>query len=182
MQDQNLKPWQTEIARLLKDHQALGCDGLVALTEALDQATDRTHVRSELAKKAEEARFSYRRWLVAESEHYSAILIGWPPGHHTPIHDHDGLWGIELVLAGSLHVDEFETIDETVKPVRSIDLACDKAVIFEDAAYAHACSNPSLSSPALSLHIYGGSLLSYDVYVDSETSTRERKSTSTEPL
>ena len=182
MQEQNLKSWQSEIARLLRDHQARSEESLVTLTHALGQATDRAHVRTELEKRAEQARFCYRRWLVTEGEHYSAILIGWPPGHHTPVHDHDGLWGIELVLAGSLHVDEFETANETVKPVRSIDLALDKAVIFDDATYAHACSNPSLSSPALSLHIYGGELSSYDVYPGSQTAVRVRKSTSVEPL
>jgi len=182
MSEKTLKSWQEEIKRLLQDHHAHDRHGLALLTEALSKATDRTQARNELAKKADEARFFYRRWLVAESRHYSAILIGWPPGHHTPVHDHDGLWGIELVLSGSLHVDEFEIIGEIVTPVRAIDLACDSAAIFEDAAYAHACSNPSMSFPALSLHIYGGSLQSYDVYPHHEVATRERKSTSTETL
>jgi len=182
MPDTKLASWQREVERLLDEHLAQGDGDLVALSDALSQATDHVHVRGELARKAEEARASYRRWLVAESELYSAILIGWPPGHHTPVHDHDGLWGIELVLAGRLHVDEFETTDASVKAVRSIDLECDKAVVFENAAYAHACSNPSASSPALSLHIYGGALLAYDVFPGADTATRERKSTSTEPL
>jgi predicted metal-dependent enzyme (double-stranded beta helix superfamily) len=182
MSDKNLKTWQAEIARLLHEHQVRDQHGLAAFTDALSQATDYTNARDGLAKKAEEARSAYRRWLVAESDHYSAILIGWPPGHRTPVHDHDGLWGIELVLAGSLHVDEFKTVGAAVKPVRSVDLVRDKAVIFEDIAYAHACSNPSSSAPALSLHVYGGPLLSYDIYPDAATATRERKTTFTEPL
>ena len=44
----------------------------------------------------------YRRHLVAggNDDGHTALLIAWPPGYQSPVHDHAGLWGIELVLQG----------------------------------------------------------------------------------
>ncbi len=51
----------------------------------------------------------YRRQLIAAAPDggYTMLLIAWPPGYVTPLHDHAGLWGIELVLDGALQVDEY---------------------------------------------------------------------------
>jgi len=51
----------------------------------------------------------YHRRLVAANDDASltALLISWPRAHCTPLHDHAGLWGIELVLDGALEVEEY---------------------------------------------------------------------------
>jgi predicted metal-dependent enzyme (double-stranded beta helix superfamily) len=182
MPAQLLETWRREIADALQRHQPRLPSGLDDLCDALRAVTDATDSRRALASRAEEARTAYRRWHVAEGDGYSAILIGWPPGYHTPVHDHDGLWGIELVLCGALHVDEFQLGNGKPKEVRALDLQRDGAAIFDDAAYAHACSNPSADVPALSLHVYGGPLLSYAVYPQTAGESPQRKSTATEPL
>lgn len=92
---------------------------------------------------------------------YSVLLIAWPPDHVTPIHDHDGLWGIELVLDGVLQVESF-----AMAMAPSLHLAACGAVPlgigdyarFSDRDYAHRCRNLSAQRPALSLHVYGGAL------------------------
>jgi hypothetical protein len=66
--------------------------------------------------------------------------------------------------------------------MRALDLQRDGAAIFDDATYAHACSNPSADVPALSLHVYGGPLLSYAVYPQIAGQVPQRKSTPTEAL
>lgn len=113
----------------------------------------------------------YRRQLIAAAPDggYTMLLIAWPPGYVTPLHDHAGLWGIELVLDGALQVDEFFSDGDaqapTLQPQRSLLLGSGDSAVFLDPAYVHRCRNLSLQQPALSLHVYGGVLDRYQSYV-----------------
>ncbi len=101
----------------------------------------------------------------------------------TPIHDHDGLWGIELVIRGRLHVDEFLLEDGTPNKRRALDLNLSEAAVFDRPDYAHACSNPSQDTPALSLHVYGGTLEHYATYsAHGSVTTPSKTRTTTEKL
>lgn len=112
----------------------------------------------------------YRRHqLVAEPDlGYSCLLIQWPAGHATPLHDHDGLWGIELVLDGALQVEEFRK-DESpgsngLAQARTLVLGVGDAAAFADPRYVHRCRNLSARKPALSLHVYGGLLERFNTF------------------
>lgn len=113
----------------------------------------------------------YRRQLIAAAPDggYTMLLIAWPPGYVTPLHDHAGLWGIELVLDGALQVDEYfsdgGTHTPTLQPQRSLMLGSGDSAVFLDPAYVHRCRNLSLQQPALSLHVYGGVLDAYQSFV-----------------
>ena len=105
----------------------------------------------------------YRRvpLISATDAGYSALLIVWPPGHGTPIHDHEGLWGIELVLDGVIEVEAFSLALEPQLALVSKGatmLGVGDHAAFSDSDYAHRCRNLSVHRPALSLHIYGGEL------------------------
>ena len=46
-----------------------------------------------------------RRELYRNARHgYSIIAMTWGPGQGTPLHDHDGLWCVEGVWQGALHI------------------------------------------------------------------------------
>ena len=97
----------------------------------------------------------------------TVLLIAWPGGHATPIHDHDGLWGVETVLDGNLRVESFRVMPEPVLDVQPQDVATlgagdDAAFVARD--FAHCCINPSAQAPALTLHVYGGALDAYHAY------------------
>jgi len=118
---------------------------------------------------AEELPIPYRRIPLSDvrTRDYEALLILWPPGHTTPIHDHAGLWGIELVLDGVLEVESFALSLQSAPRL----VARDKSILgigdhtsFSDADYAHRCHNLSPNQPTLSLHIYGGELDTYRSY------------------
>jgi hypothetical protein len=97
----------------------------------------------------------------------SALLIAWPPSHATPIHDHDGLWGIELVLDGVLEVESFTLSLEPGLALRRKGaevLGVGDHAAFSRADYAHRCRNLSAHRPALSLHIYGGELNRFQAF------------------
>lgn len=112
----------------------------------------------------------YRRMALRQAEtagDYAVLLIAWPAGHATPIHDHDGLWGIELVLDGVLQVESFAM--EVAPALRLVPrdvvpLGIGDHTTFSDRDYAHRCRNLSAQRPALSLHVYGGALQRYGAY------------------
>ena len=116
-----------------------------------------------------DSELAYRRQLLAAApDHsYSALLITWPPGHVTPLHDHSQLWGIELVLDGALEVKEFIATQDTQVDMqfsRSVILGAGDATTFVDPGYVHFCRNLSDTKAALSLHVYGGMLDSYRAF------------------
>lgn len=117
-----------------------------------------------------EAPQRYLRQAVGDprDDGYSALLIAWPAGHRTPLHDHNDLWGIELVLDGALEVEEF-TIDAAhARPrlthQRTQVLGIGDTIAFTGKRYVHCCRNLSANRPALSLHVYGGALDRYRTF------------------
>jgi len=109
----------------------------------------------------------YTRHLLASAGpgSYQALLIAWPPNHQTPLHDHDGLWGIELVLDGALSVSEYRVDRLAARTAlslqRSLVLGIGDAAAFAGKHYAHTCRNLSADRAAVSLHVYGGALERY---------------------
>jgi predicted metal-dependent enzyme (double-stranded beta helix superfamily) len=109
------------------------------------------------------------RWLFGREHNgrYTGLVMIWPPGYTTPIHDHDGLWGIEWVLQGTLGVDDYALVDDgegSAQPrfVRTNLLEEGQSCAFLGTRdYAHRCCNPSARRPAITLHLYGGLLEMY---------------------
>ena len=112
------------------------------------------------------------RWLFERERdgRYTGLIMVWPAGYSTPIHDHDGLWGIEWVLQGALSVDDFELVpnsDGTAEPhfVGTTLLEENQSCAFVGTrGHAHRCSNLSTRRPAITLHLYGGLLEMYRNY------------------
>jgi len=48
----------------------------------------------------------FERWLLATrgKPGVSILVMAWPANHATPVHDHDGLWGLEMAVHGALEV------------------------------------------------------------------------------
>jgi len=112
------------------------------------------------------------RWLFERERdgRYTGLIMVWPPGHSTPIHDHDGLWGIEWVLQGALSVDDYELVDTgngSAQPrfVGTTLLEEGQSCAFLGTqGHAHRCSNLSPRRPAITLQLYGGLLEMYRNY------------------
>jgi predicted metal-dependent enzyme (double-stranded beta helix superfamily) len=152
----------TTLANALPAERALPSllDGLAALardTAAPRAATDSTAIDR------------YQRIGLADSvrPRYSALAIVWPPGHVSPVHDHGGLWGIELVVAGALDIDEYDVLaPQRLRHRHHARLAPGEGAWFGGQRFAHACRNASRYEAALTLHVYGGDLVNYTVYDD----------------
>ena len=116
----------------------------------------------------------FERWLVAQrgKPAISVLVMAWPANHATPIHDHGGLWGLELALHGALEVQSWDR-DAQGNNLRQIGqdwLGPGDASWFDaDDRYAHRCRNLSRHETALTLHVYGGDLAQYFTYEEAGT-------------
>lgn len=125
--------------------------------------------RRVLRSLCDEHPHDFTRWLYEHERdgRYTGLVMVWPAGYSTPIHDHAGLWGIELVLQGSLVVEDYELVTETngaIQPrfVGTTVLEEGQSCAFVGAqGHAHRCSNLSARRPAVTLHVYGGLLETY---------------------
>jgi len=110
----------------------------------------------------------FTRWLYERERdgQYTGLMMVWPAGYSTPIHDHAGLWGIEMVLQGSLIVEDYEIIADrqSSQPrfIGSTVLEEGQSCAFAGTeGHAHRCTNVSARRPAVTLHVYGGLLDTY---------------------
>ena len=148
----NVLPAERALPNLLEGLTSLARDPAAPHAEAQSIAIDR-----------------YQRIGLAESKHprYSALAIVWPPGHVSPVHDHGGLWGIELVVAGALDIDEYDVLSpQRLRHRHHARLSPYQGTWFGGRRFAHSCRNASRYEPAVSLHVYGGDLAHYTVYDD----------------
>lgn len=108
------------------------------------------------------------QFVIDDDKRFTALLIAWPPGHRTPLHSHNGLWGIELVIDGALAIEEFDkgTSDheDILAHERTLILGIGDAAAFSGDSYVHSCRNLSAQQVALSLHIYGGVLDEFSTF------------------
>jgi predicted metal-dependent enzyme (double-stranded beta helix superfamily) len=111
----------------------------------------------------------FTRWQYEHerSGRYTGLMMVWPAGYTTPIHDHAGLWGIELVLQGALSVEDYELVDDgrgqpQPRFIGTTLLEEGQSCAFlGTAGHAHRCANLSARRPAVTLHVYGGMLETY---------------------
>jgi hypothetical protein len=116
----------------------------------------------------EDDRFRRHPLATVEATGCSALLMYWPAGHATLPHDHDGLWGIEVVIDGQLDVEEYVKSGSAQQPTltfaRALHLGAGDAATFRGRQYVHRCRNLSNVSPTLTLHLYGGMLEAFTSY------------------
>jgi predicted metal-dependent enzyme (double-stranded beta helix superfamily) len=107
----------------------------------------------------------FTRWLYERERdgRYTGLVMVWPAGYSTPIHDHSGLWGIEMVLQGALSVEDYALVDDTgLRHVGTSVLEEGQSCAFLGTeGHAHRCTNLSARRAAVTLHVYGGMLERY---------------------
>ncbi|QWT18806.1 cysteine dioxygenase family protein [Bacillus sp. NP157] len=152
------------------DHSDATMPDLASMGRALGSAL---HSRQDEVSAAlgslRERRRGFERWMVAERNKpgTSVLILAWPPGYATPVHDHGGLWGLEATIAGALEVESFlkDGTDETLRSTGRTWLGPGDATWFEGTEeHAHRCRNLSRHDTALTLHVYGGDLAQYLAY------------------
>jgi predicted metal-dependent enzyme (double-stranded beta helix superfamily) len=126
---------------------------------------------------------TYARNLIYDAPDGSLSLysIVWLPGQWTPVHDH-GSWGVVGVVEGVLEERGYVRLSADRGADVGIDLARGGTVLLRQGAVTSFVPNPDhihvtgvpLERPrAVSLHLYGRMMSSFNVY-DVEARTRRR--------
>ena len=92
------------------------------------------------------------------------MVMAWPANHCTPLHNHAGLWGLELTLVGALEMQSWRR-DPSSGDLCALGrdwLSPGDGIWFEGGQeHLHRCRNLSQNETALTLHVYGGDLTRY---------------------
>ena len=125
----------------------------------------------------------YSRNLVYDAPDASLSLytIVWTPGQWTPVHDH-GSWGVVAVLEGVLEERNYVRLSPDTGGDQDIRLARGGVILLGPGAvtsfvpnpdHIHITGVPAERSRAVSLHLYGRMMNSFNTY-DLGAGTRKR--------
>jgi predicted metal-dependent enzyme (double-stranded beta helix superfamily) len=117
-------------------------------------------------------------WLEPNSR-FIIIAMTWLPGQASPLHDHAGLWGAEIVVDGEMHETPFGLMEcdgDRYRFARGLDRVVKKGAIgiLNPPLEYHDFGNKG-TTVAHTLHVYSGNLESCRAYdADSEGWRRSR--------
>lgn len=107
----------------------------------------------------------YARRLLYRSEDngYSVVAMTWGPEQGTPIHDHAGLWCVEAVCCGRIHVVQYELVEEKGNLCKFEARGEETAGVGTAGCLIpphehHSIWNATDNDTAVTLHIYGGDM------------------------
>ncbi len=108
---------------------------------------------------------TYARHRVFRNEQFELLVLCWRPGQRTPIHDHNGSYGVIRVCSGILWETMF-TMDEqrglVYQAARDWTNGC---ITGADTPDIHQIGNPDVSGQDLvTLHLYAPPLGSLNIY------------------
>lgn len=158
---------------------------LAALVQALEEIADqgvrgRAFVRAsqpallqllvendflpEEARRPSEEKYARHLLHTDPEDRFCVAAMVWRPGQGTPIHDHDGSWGLIGMLEGSLEVVNYFSDQEKVRPGRA-SLRREEPHTPEAGAEQNVCGcadihsvNNIFGETAVSVHIYAREL------------------------
>ncbi|MDA1525521.1 cysteine dioxygenase family protein [Bacillus cereus] len=117
----------------------------------------------------------YARHLLYEDplNHFEVLALVWKDGQSTPLHDHDGTWGVEGVFTGRIMVQNFiqtkQLENSLVYLTHTGNLylgegETDKVIPPADCHILEIAENESV----VTIHIYGKRLEKFKIYVPTE--------------
>lgn len=112
-----------------------------------------------------------RRLLYRDSDgRFSVVAMAWGPGQRAALHDHDGSWCVEGVLAGAVVSEAWILKGEEEGGLRfvrgrtTLATVGDTAAIFPPFEH-HVFGNAVEDVSAVTLHVYGPEILRCRTYV-----------------
>ncbi|XP_076322138.1 cysteine dioxygenase type 1-like [Tachypleus tridentatus] len=111
----------------------------------------------EWKKFAKFERNKYTRNLVDEGNgKFNLMILAWPEGQGSDIHDHPGSHCFMKQLSGTLREIRYIWLSEKqeMKPFKETILYVNDVIYINDSLGLHLVKNGSYSEPAVSLHLY----------------------------
>jgi predicted metal-dependent enzyme (double-stranded beta helix superfamily) len=166
------------------------CEGLGDLIDRLTAAVrlgevhDVTHhVKSALEDIISERRLrlpdhfretradSYARRLLYRDPQlgYAAVVMVWAPGQRTALHDHSGIWCVEGVLEGRMHVTQYDLLEEKAGGYRFVESGAVTAAVGSAGCLIppfeyHVLANALADQPSITLHVYGDEMRECSIF------------------
>ncbi|MES5893939.1 MULTISPECIES: cysteine dioxygenase family protein [Bacillus cereus group] len=117
----------------------------------------------------------YARHLLYEDplKRFEVLALVWKDGQSTPLHDHDGTWGVEGVFSGRIMVQNFvqtKQLGNSLSYLRHTgnlylgEGETDKVIPPADCHILEMSENESV----ITIHIYGKRLEKFKVYIPTE--------------
>lgn len=107
---------------------------------------------------------TYARHRVFRSEFVELLVLCWRPGQQTPIHDHNGSYGMVRVCEGVMWETLFEMGDDGLRYLRAREWRPGETT-GADVPDIHQLGNPEVSGQDLiTLHLYAPPLGSINTY------------------
>ena len=108
----------------------------------------------------------YARHLVHRDPagRFTVLAMVWGPGQGTPLHDHQGLWGVECVAEGEIEAEAYRHLGTDEDGSERFErLAVDRGGVgatgtLEPPLEYHVMRNPRRDAKAVTVHVYGGEL------------------------
>lgn len=121
---------------------------------------------------------NYTRNLIAsDNETFTLLLLCWNPGKESPIHDHpcDGCW--MRVCRGKVRETRYEINGVTDKMDVTFDEVYedDAPAFIKDSMGYHKVGNPSMSIPAITMHLYCPPFDQCKIWLDPDHASRPSK-------
>lgn len=111
-----------------------------------------------------------RRLLHRDAElGYTAVVMTWGPGQRTGLHDHAGMWCVEVVVEGQMEVVQYDLIDEASGTYRfdrqtTVAARVGAAGSLIPPFEYHVLANARPDQTSITLHVYGGEMSSCSLY------------------
>ncbi|HDR7432570.1 TPA: cysteine dioxygenase family protein, partial [Bacillus toyonensis] len=117
----------------------------------------------------------YARHLLYEDplKRFEVLALVWKDGQSTPLHDHDGTWGVEGVFSGRIMVQNFVQTKQLGNSLSYLthtgnlylgEGETDKVIPPADCHILEISENESV----ITIHIYGKRLEKFKVYIPTE--------------
>lgn len=106
-------------------------------------------------------------------DRFEILTLIWSPGQGTPIHDHDGTWGVEGVVAGRMRVTNFlkmkDVSDNVVKLRNSGTMSINEQSTGQllPPADCHILEAEG-DQTVITIHVYGKQLKKFKIFVPLE--------------
>ncbi|HTU69805.1 MAG TPA: cysteine dioxygenase family protein [Candidatus Baltobacteraceae bacterium] len=157
----------TPIARAVREDRVTALAGVLA---ALHQSG---LFGRELFAPARAERYSRRLIWRDPDERFVVVAMTWAPGQGSPLHDHAGLWGAEIVVDGTMSETIYELVgrdeDGAYRFVRGLHRVSNHGtvgVLIPPLEY-HDFGNAG-QTVAHSLHVYGGDLKTANAFTEQD--------------
>ena len=123
----------------------------------------------------------YARRLLCRNPElgYTAVVMTWGPGQGTAVHDHAGMWCVEGVVHGNMQVTQYDLEEQRGDLYRFSQKGVIQAGVGSSGCLIppyeyHVLANPT-DSLAITLHVYGGEMVSCHVYHPRTDGWHERR-------